>query len=67
VPRPWHRHGAAGGDLATFDAEGVPTYLESSNPANDARYGAVGYRAVGSFEHPTTRAVVTTLWRPVGG
>lgn len=54
-------------DLAAYDAEGVPTYLESSNPANDARYGAVGYRAVGRFEHPSTGAVVTTMWRPVGG
>lgn len=54
-------------DLAAYDAEGVPTYLESSNPANDARYASVGYRAVGAFEHPTTGAVVTTMWRPVGG
>lgn len=54
-------------DLAHIDAAGVPTYLESSNPANDARYARVGYRAVGRFEHPTTGAVVTTMWRRVGG
>lgn len=54
-------------DLAAYDAEGVPTYLESSNPANDARYAGVGYRAVGRFEHPGTGAAVTTMWRPVGG
>ncbi|MFC6239341.1 GNAT family N-acetyltransferase [Longivirga aurantiaca] len=54
-------------DVAAFDAEGVPTYLESSNPGNDARYAAVGYRPVGRFEHPSTGAVVTTMWRPVGG
>jgi len=54
-------------DLAAYDAEGVPTYLESSNPANDARYAAVGYRAVGRFEHSSTGAPVTTMWRPVGG
>ena len=54
-------------DLVAYDAEGVPTYLESSNPANDARYASVGYRAVGEFSHPTTGAVVTTMWRPVGG
>ncbi|UOQ56212.1 GNAT family N-acetyltransferase [Leucobacter allii] len=33
---------AAGLDRA--DARGVPSYLESSNPANDARYERVGYR-----------------------
>ncbi|MGD9954441.1 MAG: GNAT family N-acetyltransferase [Candidatus Nanopelagicales bacterium] len=54
-------------DLAAYDAEGVPTYLESSNPGNDARYAGVGYRPVGRFEHPSTGAVVTTMWRPVGG
>ena len=54
-------------DLEHIDRAGVATYLESSNPANDARYAAVGYRAVGRFEHPTTRAAVTTMWRPVGG
>ena len=54
-------------DLAAYDAEGVPTYLESSNPANDARYAGVGYRAVGRFEPPRTGAAVTTMWRPVGG
>lgn len=54
-------------DLAAFDAEGVPTYLESSNPGNDRRYESVGYRAVARFEHPSNGAVVTTMWRPVGG
>lgn len=29
--------------LDRFDAGGVPTYLESSNPANDARYERLGY------------------------
>ena len=43
-------------DLEAFDVEGVPTYLESSNPANDERYAGVGYRALGSFEHPSTGA-----------
>ena len=54
-------------DLARMDAERVPSYLESSNPGNDTRYGSVGYVAVGSFTHPTTGAVVTAMWRPVGG
>src|SRR5690606_357567 len=37
-------------NLATFDALGVPTYLESSNPANNARYMRQGYRPHGKIE-----------------
>lgn len=29
--------------LERYDAAGIPTYLESSNPANDARYERLGY------------------------
>src|SRR4029078_12859504 len=32
--------------LALIDAEGMPTYLESTNPANDARHVRQGYRAM---------------------
>lgn len=54
--------------LERFDAEGVPTYLESSNPANDARYERVGYREVGSFTTPDGAHRVATMWRePVIG
>jgi ribosomal protein S18 acetylase RimI-like enzyme len=54
--------------LELFDAEGVPTYLESSNPANDARYEQVGYRKVGSFSTPDGAHSVATMWRePVIG
>ena len=49
--------------LEQFDREGVPTYLESSNPANDARYGQVGYRRVGSFTTPDGAHSVATMWR----
>jgi GNAT superfamily N-acetyltransferase len=54
--------------LELFDAEGVPTYLESSNPANDARYKRVGYRKVGSFTTPDGAHTVATMWRdpPIG-
>jgi GNAT superfamily N-acetyltransferase len=55
-------------DLARYDEEGVPTYLESSNPANDARYASVGFRRHGGFRGPGDDGpVVTTMWRPVGG
>ena len=54
-------------NLAGFDAVGVPTYLESSNPANDARYQSVGFVPRGRFQGPDDGPVVTTMWRPVGG
>jgi GNAT superfamily N-acetyltransferase len=53
-------------DLARWDAAGVPTYLESSNPANNHRYERQGYVRVGQFETILGAAVVTTMWRPVG-
>jgi GNAT superfamily N-acetyltransferase len=65
---PEHRGKGAGmgllaDNLAAFDAEGVATYLESSNPVNIPRYEAVGYRAVGSFTTPDDRHTVTQMWR----
>jgi GNAT superfamily N-acetyltransferase len=64
-----HGYGQAhlAADLARWDAAGVPTYLESSNPANNHRYARQGYLKVGQFETVVDRAVVTTMWRPVGG
>jgi len=54
--------------LASIDAEGMPAYLESSNPANDARYERVGFRKVGAFTTPDGARTVTTMWRepPIG-
>jgi GNAT superfamily N-acetyltransferase len=48
--------------LARIDEQHAPAYLESSNPANNARYAGVGFNPVGEF---TTAAgqVVTTMWR----
>jgi GNAT superfamily N-acetyltransferase len=54
-------------NLATYDALGVPTYLESSNPANDRRYASVGFLKRGEFHGPGDGPVVSTMWRPVGG
>jgi GNAT superfamily N-acetyltransferase len=53
--------------LARWDVAGIPTYLESSNPRNNHRYERQGYAKVGQFETILDRAIVTTMWRPVGG
>ncbi|WP_285116989.1 GNAT family N-acetyltransferase [Leifsonia sp. fls2-241-R2A-40a] len=53
--------------LRTFDAEGLPAYLESTNPANDHRYERAGFRAVGGFRSVIDGAAVTTMWRDRGG
>lgn len=50
-------------NLARFDAEGLPAYLESTNPANDHRYARAGFRPVGGFRSAVDGAPVTTMWR----
>jgi len=50
-------------NLALIDAEGMPAYLESSNPVNDARYESVGFVKVGEFTTPDDAHVVATMWR----
>ena len=52
--------------LARIDELGAPAYLESSNPANNARYQSVGFRPVGEFVAPKGQ-VVTTMWRDASG
>jgi len=52
-------------DLSEWDALGIPTYLESSNPANDHRYVRAGFEPVGQFEAVRDDARVTAMWRPV--
>ena len=52
--------------LRRIDALGMPCYLESTNPVNDAPYGRQGFEPVGSFTVPTG-AVVTTMWREPRG
>lgn len=48
--------------LAEYDLAGIPTYLESSNPVNDARYEKLGYRVHARVELADgTR--VRTYWR----
>jgi GNAT superfamily N-acetyltransferase len=50
-------------NLAQIDAEGMPAYLESSNPANNARYERLGFRPHTNFSTPEGRHTVTTMWR----
>lgn len=50
--------------LELVDAEHMPAYLESTNPANDRRYASVGFEAVGEFSYPGGGPVATTMWRP---
>jgi len=49
--------------LARIDALGAAAYLESSNPANNARYESVGFVARDRITTATGH-VVTTMWRP---
>jgi GNAT superfamily N-acetyltransferase len=50
--------------LEQIDAEHLPAYLESSNPANNQRYASVGFEPHGEFCYPGGSPVVTTMWRP---
>lgn len=50
--------------LARWDAEGVPSYLESTNPANDHRYQRAGFAPDGGFLAVRDAAPVTVMWRP---
>jgi ribosomal protein S18 acetylase RimI-like enzyme len=50
--------------LDAIDTEHVPAYLESSNPANNHRYGAVGFSPIGQFQLPEGGPTVTGMWRP---
>jgi GNAT superfamily N-acetyltransferase len=50
-------------NLALIDAERMPSYLESSNPVNNARYESLGFVQVGEFTTPDDAHVVATMWR----
>jgi GNAT superfamily N-acetyltransferase len=51
-------------NLKLVDAEHMPAYLESSNPANLKRYMRLGFEPVGEIAVPDGRPAVTTMWRP---
>jgi len=51
-------------NLRTIDeTDPHPAYLESSNPANDARYARHGFRPIGAIERPDGGAKATMMWR----
>ena len=54
-------------NLRRMDDEGIPAYLESSNPRNDRRYGRLGFRRLGEFTTPAGERMVTTMWRDARG
>ena len=54
-------------NLDEFDRQGIPTYLESSNPANNHRYERAGFTVIGQFESPFNGAPIARMWRAAGG
>jgi len=50
-------------NLGRVDADRMPAYLESTNPANLQRYESVGFAVCGTFELPDDGPTVTTMWR----
>ena len=49
--------------LARVDIDHMPAYLESSNPANHARYERLGFEPTGEFELPAGAPPILTMWR----
>ena len=49
--------------LATLDAEGVPAYLESSNPRNVPFYERLGFTTQHEIRLPGGGPAITTMWR----
>jgi GNAT superfamily N-acetyltransferase len=65
---PVHRGGGFGmsllaHDLVLIDSQHLPAYLESSNPANDQRYGRCGFEKVGEVSYPGEKLSAATMWR----
>lgn len=58
-------HGSAllGSMTDWCDQQGVPAYLESTNPMNDAWYARFGFEARGEVPLPDNAPVITTMWR----
>ena len=49
--------------LDRCDEQGIPTYLESTNPANDAWYASFGFESRGPIPLPKGAPVITSMWR----
>ena len=54
-------------NLDEFDRQGIPTYLESTNPANNHRYERAGFTQIGEFASTFDSAPIARMRRPVGG
>jgi GNAT superfamily N-acetyltransferase len=50
--------------LGRIDELHRPSYLESTNPVNRARYESVGFEPFDEFDLPHHGPTVTTMWRP---
>jgi GNAT superfamily N-acetyltransferase len=50
-------------NLKLVDAQHMPAYLESSNPANLKRYMRLGFEPIGEIAIPDGRPAVMTMWR----
>jgi GNAT superfamily N-acetyltransferase len=50
-------------NLIRVDAQRMPAYLESTNPANNQRYESLGFKPVSSFRAPRNGPTVTGMWR----
>jgi GNAT superfamily N-acetyltransferase len=55
-----------GMNLEEWDRHGIPTYLESTNPANNHRYERAGFTVIGQFVSPFNSAPIARMWRPAG-
>jgi GNAT superfamily N-acetyltransferase len=55
--------GLVADNLAVVDADRMPAYLESTNPANNKRYERLGFEQVGEFSLPGGGPSVATMWR----
>ena len=53
--------------LAAADREGLPVYLENTNPLNDGFYRSLGFGPRGEFRVDDTAPLVTTMWREPTG
>jgi ribosomal protein S18 acetylase RimI-like enzyme len=53
--------------IASYSASGHACYLESTNPANNARYESVGFTPIGTIEVGDGVPNITTMWRPAPG
>jgi GNAT superfamily N-acetyltransferase len=50
-------------NLARFDTEGAPAYLESSDPVNARRYERLAFVRIGEFMPPDEQLTISTMWR----